>query len=83
MVLTKRINIAGMLFGIYIVVNGLERFFIENKSEYQIHLVWTRDYSGRTHFLGYDNKWSSHSLQAICTGKERSYKIKTSLISFN
>ena len=27
--LRKRINIAGMLFGIYMVVNGLERFFIE------------------------------------------------------
>ena len=25
----KRINIAGMLFGIYMVVNGLERFLIE------------------------------------------------------
>jgi prolipoprotein diacylglyceryltransferase len=25
----KRINIAGMLFGIYMIVNGLERFFIE------------------------------------------------------
>ena len=29
MVLRKRINIGGMLFGIYMVVNGLERFFIE------------------------------------------------------
>ena len=28
-VLRKRINIAGMLFGIYMIVNGLERFFIE------------------------------------------------------
>ena len=27
--LRKRINIAGMLFGIYMIVNGLERFFIE------------------------------------------------------
>ena len=27
--LRKRINIAGMLFGIYMILNGLERFFIE------------------------------------------------------
>jgi prolipoprotein diacylglyceryltransferase len=27
--LRKRINIAGILFGIYMVVNGLERFIIE------------------------------------------------------
>ena len=58
-----------MLFGIYMVVNGLERFFIEKIRVNQIYLVRKEITQAELISLAMIISGLPY-LQAICTGKE-------------